>query len=61
MRGIVVPVDTEDMKRVTDDVLRFAKAVQYHLISGKAMDEKTADSMHELTESIIYRLQHPNE
>jgi hypothetical protein len=59
VRGIVVPVDIEDMKQVTDDVLRFAKAVQYHLISGKVMDEKTADAMHELTESVIYRLQHP--
>lgn len=47
------------MKQVTDDVLRFAKAVQYHLISGKVMDEKTADGMHQLTDSIIYRLQHP--
>lgn len=61
MRGIVVPVDTEDMKQVTDDVLRFARAVQYHLISGKKMDQKTADGMHQLTDSIIYRLQHPNE
>lgn len=52
-------MDLDDMKQVTDDVLRFAKAVQYHLISGKVMDEKTADGMHQLTDSIIYRLQHP--
>lgn len=54
-------MDTEDMKRVTDDVLRFARAVQFHLISGKKMDKKTADNLLDLTASIVYRLQHPNQ
>lgn len=54
-------MNTDDMKKVTDDVLRFARAVQFHLISGKKMDNKTADGLLDLTASIVYRLQHPNE
>lgn len=51
------PLDTDDMKRITEDILRIARSVNHHMTTGQRMQEDTADNLRGMLESVIHDLQ----